>query len=915
MPSAVAAGDVVLYDPAPDWVIPAELEESLVADGPVRLLYDWQHRLETGVVRSYFDSAVRIDSPQHLMEQGTLTLNWMPDKGDLYVHRMEILRGGETIDLIANGAKFDVLRREQGLERRLLDGQLTATMAVPGLELGDVLRVSYTTTVSDQALGDEVQATQYLFDEELEVGFARAIVSWQDGADIHWDVEDRIQLAEPELRGGWRYLTADLPVAKAPEMPFDAPSRFHRPGLLRVGSFTDWQELSSVMAPHFDGAAELAEGSRAAGQAERIMRETVDPMERMAKAVRLVQDDVSYLLNGLDGGNYLPQGAEETWEKRYGDCKAKSVLLMGLLRHMGIEAEAVLVASRGGDALPELLPLPAAFDHMIVRARIDGTDFWLDGTSSGTRLSNIANVPAFHYALPLRAEGAGLEPMTQRVPQEPNMIMAAIMDHSAGVDMPYLFDMTMTVTGAQGAQMRTLTESGNRAMLRRMVSSMSSAARGNMRISAIGVTYNEEEAATTFIISGVGPSSFEWEEGRVVLADDSAPETAFNPDRARLPWRDIPVATNGPAWLQIESSVILPGEGTGFTLAGKQELSGEFAHTTIAREARLERGRLKVAADVKQMAGEIAPAELATHRLAARRLQNENVRIIAPADTAWRWDLDERERQVRAKPIIAAYDAAIDFAEEGDHGALAAKAAFLRDIYDFEAALAEFDLLIEKSPSSWAFWQRAGVQESLGRPDDAIADLEAAYDLDPGNGIAFHLARLMAYDGRADEARELLHSLPVGDDDRVGYADLQAMIAGLDGDHASGLDLLALEVAERPQNWAILNSDCWYRGLFNVGLDDALSQCTRAVERAGNTAPALDSRAMVRFRLGQFEEAIADLDAALAIAPSLAPSRYLRGVVRLAKGDNTGRSDIETALRMQPELAAFYTRHGVAPQR
>src|SRR5690606_2894277 len=149
--------------------------------------------------------------------------------------------------------------------------------------------------------------------------------------------------------------------------------------------------------------AELAEGSRAAGQAERIMRETVDPMERMAKAVRLVQDDVSYLLNGLDGGNYLPQGAEETWEKRYGDCKAKSVLLMGLLRHMGIEAEAVLVASRGGDALPELLPLPAAFDHMIVRARIDGTDFWLDGTSSGTRLSNIANVPAFHYALPLRA--------------------------------------------------------------------------------------------------------------------------------------------------------------------------------------------------------------------------------------------------------------------------------------------------------------------------------------------------------------------------------------------------------------------------------------------------------------------------------------------------------------------------------
>src|SRR5690606_38939405 len=117
----------------------------------------------------------------------------------------------------------------------------------------------------------------------------------------------------------------------------------------------------------------------------------------------------------------------------------------------------------------------------------------------------------------------------------------------------------------------------------------------------------------------------------------------------------------------------------------------------------------------------------------------------------------------------------------------------------------------------------------------------------------------------------------------------------------------------KPENSQVLNADCWFRGLFNVALESALGQCTRAVERADNAVAALDSRAMVRYRLGDYDAAIADLDAALALAPGLAPSRYLRGIVRLRNGDPAGREDIETALRMAPELAEVYGRHGVKP--
>ena len=270
----------------------------------------------------------------------------------------------------------------------------------------------------------------------MACGKGRTILSWPTGSDISYQAGPNIDLPDVVERGGYNYLTVELPIAKLAEMPEDAPSRFSRPPLLRAGSFASWQELSAVMEPHFTKA--VAPSGNVAGEVAAIMAQSDDPLKRTELAVRLVQDQVSYLLDGLDGGNYLPQSAEDTWEKRYGDCKAKSVLLHTLLSEMGITSETVLVNSRGGDAVPELLPLPAAFDHMIVHAVIDGTDYWLDGTSAATRLANIGDVPPFHYALPLREGGAELVPMVPRKLGQPQMAMSASIDHTAGIDLPQL---------------------------------------------------------------------------------------------------------------------------------------------------------------------------------------------------------------------------------------------------------------------------------------------------------------------------------------------------------------------------------------------------------------------------------------------------------------------------------------------
>ena len=86
--------------------------------------------------------------------------------------------------------------------------------------------------------------------------------------------------------------------------------------------------------------------------------------------------------------------------------------------------------------------------------------------------------------------------------------------------------------------------------------------------------------------------------------------------------------------------------------------------------------------------------------------------------------------------------------------------------------------------------------------------------------------------------------------------------------------------------------------------------CTRAIERAEDSAAMLDSRAMVHYRLGNHDAALADLDSALELSPGLSNSLLLKGMILLERGDRSGKELIVQALRISPELERVYARHG-----
>ena len=88
--------------------------------------------------------------------------------------------------------------------------------------------------------------------------------------------------------------------------------------------------LLSLLGLGGAGSAKLASDSPIKAEAARIRAASPDPKVQAGLALALVQDQIRYLFLGLDGGGYRPTPADETWKRRLGDCKAKSVLLLAL---------------------------------------------------------------------------------------------------------------------------------------------------------------------------------------------------------------------------------------------------------------------------------------------------------------------------------------------------------------------------------------------------------------------------------------------------------------------------------------------------------------------------------------------------------------------------------------------------------
>jgi len=232
---------------------------------------------------------------------------------------------------------------------------------------------------------------------------------------------------------------------------------------------------------------------------------------------------------------------------------------------------------------------------------------------------------------------------------------------------------------------------------------------------------------------------------------------------------------------------------------------------------------------------------------------------------------------------------------------------------------------------SGALLQRAELHSKLGekqRALDIAQEALAAYDKDaPGYSIAYHhncLGRTLANVGRHDEAAAHFRTALDGPrsspyDRMMAHRHLvdSAVAQGKAGDAVRDADI-AVSLGESCGNqataFALTTRARAYRELERH--DEAFADLDRAVELAPEDTGAVSHRAYLFQVLKRYDEALADLDRVLELDPGYAWALALRGYAR----DEVGRcaealTDLDRALELDPGIAWAAARRDKIRQR
>jgi tetratricopeptide (TPR) repeat protein len=941
--TAYAASDKLAFAPAPDWVKPVAMPSAQTLkpdEAPIRiLLSDQQTRLEKGRVTSYVNLALHIQTPQGLAA-GNLSLPWNPETAEMTVHKLHIIREGKVIDVLEGGQTFTVVRREPNLENAMLDGVLTANIQPEGLQVGDTLEYALTISSSDPVLQGHVEEAGGSWNG---LPFVRANFSAQWPSDMQIAVRQSgdLPVLKPVKSGNMTSVTFSRDNLEPVIPPRLAPVRYSIGRGIMLSNFRSWAEAGALLAPLYAEASRIPEAGPLRNELEKIKAASTDPIKRAEAALVLVQDRVRYVALLMGVGGLTPAKAEETWARRFGDCKAKTALLLALLHELGITADAVAVNVAIGDGMDERLPMIGLFNHVLVRATIGGKTYWMDGTRTGdTSLARLAT-PDFGWGLPLVAKDAALVRMLPAPLDAPSYDLSIDIDARSGLSLPAPVKAQVVLRGDEAI--------GTRLGL----AGMAADARDNALrqywkqrlddVEITAVTARFDPATGDQHLAMEGTMEMDWSDSQYWT--DST-RVGFDADfsRTQSSNNDAPFAVAYPSYDRTVETIRLPPGFTQSNIFRSEPIDETVAGTAYRRQSSLqndvfviERTRRAV---MPEFAAKDAPAaqkrlrELhalpvsvrrpANYRITSAELDNELKETpkdaggyfqrgvylgthnrIDEALAAWTkaLELDSSHEPARAglitnalrtRDIIGARKlAATQLADVKTSGLAAALGLLERQEDQTAAALAAFSRALELSPANnVARMQRAEIYHRQAKYDAALADVDAALLL-PNASVDMSLLRanILRAQGKSDaaiaEATSLVTRLPAD-----AYAQVvAARIYSVFDRREEALAAYSRALAISPDAYIYLNRFRTWSEEEGVAREADLDE---ALKRDPDLAEAIVEKAKLLTKRGEIAAALQLYDGALVRMPDNDFLRFGRGLAYAKMGD-VRRSDEDFA--------------------
>ena len=412
--TAIGSATEPEFEPIPSWVKPVPIQEQIkpplaeISEGTYFLLNDYQVRVKDQTVAQYNHYAQKILNEKGTQASGQIQIAFDPSYQNLKIHQITVLRGETSIDL-RNKAIIRLIQREKLLEYQLYDGSRTAYVILEDIRIGDIVEYSYTLYGTNPVFNGKYFDSFFVqWSVPVHSFFARLL--WPEKRPLFIKNHNTDMLPAVGSNGEFKEYVWEQNNLSGLIPDSETPSFYNPYPWVQLSEFSDWKNVTKWARPLYHMPDPLS--SELEKEIERIALRTSIPEQRVLAALDFVQNEIRYLGIEVGPGSHAPNKPSVTFQRRFGDCKDKSVLLTAMLTRLGIKACPALVNTRQKRMVSEWQSTPLAFDHVIVRVTLADRDYWVDPTRQGQK-GNLETIfqPDYQIALVVSPDENGLVAM------------------------------------------------------------------------------------------------------------------------------------------------------------------------------------------------------------------------------------------------------------------------------------------------------------------------------------------------------------------------------------------------------------------------------------------------------------------------------------------------------------------------
>jgi len=326
------------------------------------------------------------------------------------IHNVIIERDGKTIDK-TNALSFSAINQEQDLASNVYTGMMAVHSIVDDLRKNDVLEISYSIIGFNPIFGQNYNDVYYLQDIN-PIDYLRVCLISSANTNLTVEIDDKSKLRDTSyVENGLNFYTVTQKNIESLHLEDYMSTSTISGNRMQYSSFKSWKEVKLWGIKLFEcpTSEDLKESFH------KIVKTNSSTVENATLLLDYVQNEIRYTSINGGIGSFKPTSPDKVLQRRYGDCKDKSLLLVRLLRELGLdESYPVLVNSGSGKNLDNYLPGSSLFNHVIVKTEIDDEVIYIDPTFAlqGGSIKDRALVD-YGYALALDDSETGLEKMPE----------------------------------------------------------------------------------------------------------------------------------------------------------------------------------------------------------------------------------------------------------------------------------------------------------------------------------------------------------------------------------------------------------------------------------------------------------------------------------------------------------------------